>query len=97
MNPAEDFALSHRVLDDGRVEIGYTLPEDATDVFLGLWNQHAFYIRTLVDAPTGEAGRHTVVWDGTDANGDPAGPGVFISRMSTGNDRGASGMFRVSA
>ncbi len=85
--------LSHRRLDNGKVEVIYTLAEDSTDVFVGLWSQHAFYIRTLVEEPFGQAGEHRIVWNGKDQNGDPAGPGVYISRMSTGNNCGASDRF----
>lgn len=76
--------------DDGTVRISYTLPEDAENVFLGLWNKFAFHIRTLVSEKTQTRGKRTVVWDGKDDLGNPAGAGVFICRMCTDGEKGAS-------
>ncbi len=91
--PAQQPGLSHRALEDGRIEVIYDLAAGSTDVFVGIWAQHAFFLRTLVEKPSVSAGRHSVIWDGKDENGDPAGPGVFITRMSVGQTSGASDMF----
>jgi photosystem II stability/assembly factor-like uncharacterized protein len=76
--------------DDGRVEISYQLAEDTENVFLGLWNKFAFHVRTLVNEQRQARGRHTIVWDGKDDQGNPVGPGVFICRMCTAGAVGAS-------
>ncbi len=81
--------------DDGTVEISYTLPEDAENVFVGLWNKFAFHIRTLVSEPSQTSGRRTVVWDGKDDQGNSAGPGVFICRMCTAGEKGASQLIEL--
>ena len=90
ITPAPRFELSQVSNDDGTVHISYTLPEDTENVFLGLWNRFAFHVRTLVNAKRQTRGRHTIVWDGKDDQGNPTGPGVFICRMCTAGDLGAS-------
>jgi flagellar hook assembly protein FlgD len=35
-------------------------------------------------------GKQTIIWDGKDDQGNPVGPGVFICRMCTAGDKGAS-------
>jgi flagellar hook assembly protein FlgD len=47
-------------------------------------------VRTLVDGERQSAGRHTVVWDGTDKNGKPLGGDLYISRMSVDGKTGES-------
>lgn len=84
------FELAQMPSGDGTVQISYTLPEDAENVFVGLWNKFAFHIRTLVSEKSQTRGRRTVVWDGKDDQGNPAGPGVFICRMCTDGGKGAS-------
>lgn len=84
------FELTQVSKGDGTVRISYTLPEDAENVFVGLWNKFAFHIRTLVNEKTQARGRRTIVWDGKDDQGNPAGPGLFICRMCTDGEKGAS-------
>jgi photosystem II stability/assembly factor-like uncharacterized protein len=91
----EAFALTQVPNEDGTVQISYTLPEDTENVFLGLWNRFAFHVRTLVNATRQTRGRHTIVWDGKDDQGNPAGPGVFICRMCTAGGLGASQLIDV--
>ena len=86
------FELAQIPSEDGTVRISYMLPEDAENVFVGLWNKFAFHVRTLVSEKTQTRGRRTVVWDGKDDQGNPAGPGVFICRMCTDGGKGASQM-----
>ncbi|HMG71860.1 MAG TPA: FlgD immunoglobulin-like domain containing protein, partial [Pyrinomonadaceae bacterium] len=90
IDPGLGFELAQVPNDDGTVQISYTLPEDAENVFVGLWNKFAFHIRTLVSEKTQTRGRRTVIWDGKDDQGNPAGPGVFICRMCTAGEKGAS-------
>jgi photosystem II stability/assembly factor-like uncharacterized protein len=81
--------------DDATVAISYTLPEDSENVFIGLWNKFAFHVRTLVSERKQSKGTRTVVWDGKDDQGNPAGEGVYICRMCTEGEKGASQMIRL--
>jgi photosystem II stability/assembly factor-like uncharacterized protein len=81
--------------EDGTVRISYTLPEDAENVFVGLWNKFAFHIRTLVSEQSQTRGTRTIVWDGKDDQGNSAGPGVFICRMCTEGEKGASQLIEL--
>ena len=90
--PTPDFALEYKQLADGKLEISYQLPHDAEHVFIGLWNQFAFYVKTVVQAKTQHAGRHHVIWDGCDDHGNPAGKGVYICRLSVDGCQGGSQM-----
>lgn len=74
--------------EDGTVEISYTLPEDTENVFVGLWNKFVFHVRTLVSEKKQTRGRHTIVWDGKDDQGNPAGPeslSAGVHRRRTGS------------
>jgi flagellar hook assembly protein FlgD len=84
------FELTQVQNDDGTVQISYTLPQDAENVFVGLWNKFAFHVRTLVSEKMQLRGKQTIIWDGKDDQGNPVGPGVFICRMCTAGDKGAS-------
>ena len=90
IDPGQGFELTQVSNADGTVQISYTLPEDSENVFVGLWNKFAFHIRTLVNEKTQTRGRRTIVWDGKDDQGNPAGPGIFICRMCTDGGKGAS-------
>jgi len=90
IEPDHGFELAQVPNDDGTVQISYTLPQDAENVFVGLWNKFAFHIRTLVSEKRQARGKRTIVWDGKDDHGNPAGPGVFICRMCTAGGKGAS-------
>ena len=89
------FELSQVQNDDGTVQISYTLPEDAENVFVGLWNKFAFHVRTLVSEKMQRRGKQTIIWDGKDDQGNPVGPGVFICRMCTAGEKGASQMIEL--
>jgi len=90
------FELAQLPNDDGTVQISYTLWEDAENVFVGLWNKFAFHIRTLVSEKTQTRGKRTIVWDGKDDQGNPVGPGVFICRMCTAGENGASQLIELN-
>ena len=92
VEPDHGFDVAAGSAADGTVEISYTLPENAENVFVGLWNKFAFHIRTLVSEESQTRGRRTVVWDGKDDQGNPAGPGVYILRMCTAGEKGTSRM-----
>ena len=95
VNQDHGFELAQVPNDDGTVQISYTLPEDAENVFVGLWNKFAFHVRTLVSEKTQTRGRRTVIWDGKDDQGNPAGAGVFICRMCTAGEKGASQLIEL--
>jgi hypothetical protein len=91
------FELTQVQNDDGTVQISYTLPEDAENVFVGLWNRFAFHVRTLVSEKMQIRGRQTVIWDGKDDHGNHVGPGVFICRMCTAGEKGASQLIELQS
>lgn len=93
--PDHGIAVAQVRAEDATVAIRYTLPEDAQNVFLGLWNKFAFHIRTLVDEKVQSRGTRTVVWDGKDDRGNPAGEGLYICRMCTAGAKGASVMVHL--
>jgi len=95
VDPDHGFELAQIPSDDGTVRISYTLPADAENVFVGLWNKFAFHIRTLVSETTQARGQRTIVWDGKDDQGNSAGPGVFICRMCTAGGKGASQLIEL--
>ena len=63
--------------------IRYTLPV-AGGVQLEIVNTLGQTINALVNQHQ-QAGTHSVVWDGTDMNGDQASTGVYIYRLKTAN------------
>lgn len=77
------------------VEINYVLPQDAQNVFVGIWNHFAFHVKTLVKGESQKAGRHSVVWDGTDNAGRRLPGGVYICRMSVDGHTGESQSVRL--
>jgi photosystem II stability/assembly factor-like uncharacterized protein len=77
------------------VEITYVLPQDAERVFVGIWNHFAFHVKTLVSGAGQRAGRHAILWDGTDNAGRPLGGGMYICRMSVDGRTGESQTVRL--
>lgn len=90
------FAMAHVPFDSrGSVQISYVLEADADTVFVGIWNHFAFHVRTLVDSMPQAKGRHRVVWDGRNAEGNRLAGGVYICRMSVNGTAGDSQMVRL--
>lgn len=91
---SHDYQLECKPLEDGKMAISFSLPKGVNTVYAGLWNQFAFYVKTLINGkPQGEAdenGRYTLVWDGRDESGNQAGSGVFICRLSVDGREGSS-------
>ena len=84
--------LTSRAEADGRgpgVTIRYTVPEGVDRLYVGLWNHFGWHVRDLVDARDPAAGEVTVTWDGKDDAGRPLAGGVYICRLSAG-DQAAS-------
>ncbi len=65
-------------------DVRYELPS-ASPVRIDVFNAAGQRVRTLVDLGSQPAGKHSVVWDGTDERGEKAPPGVYFSRLSTGS------------
>lgn len=97
MESAQGFEIDHAPTQQGEVEITYTLPKDTPNVFIGLWNQFAFHVRTLINEKSQTKGRKTVIWDGKDDAGNPVGHGVFICRICIDGEVGDSKMIRLLA
>ncbi len=93
--PQHDFALEYKKQADGTLEISYQLPDDTENVFVGLWNQFAFYVKTLVHDKVQGQGRQTIVWNGCDNEGNPLGQGVYICRLSADGRQGGSQMIKL--
>jgi hypothetical protein len=62
--------------------ISYGLPEDAT-VVMKVYNVLGQEIRTLVNEQQ-PAGYYTVIWDGSNDNGEMVSTGVYIYRLTAG-------------
>ena len=77
----------------GAARIGFALPRD-TRVRLDVLDLQGRRVRVLVDAAL-PAGEHVAVWDGRDAAGAPAGPGVYFYRMQAGGFTARRRLVRV--
>ena len=95
MGTVPGFEISQKPTPQGEVEIGYTLPRDTPNVFIGLWNKFAFHVRTLINEKSQTKGRQTVIWDGKDDAGNPVGEGLFICRICIDGEVGDSQMIRL--
>lgn len=61
--------------------IRYDLPKEAP-VTMEVYNVLGVRVRTLLTGETISAGRHTMMWDGRDDNGNAAPSGVYLYRIS---------------
>jgi uncharacterized repeat protein (TIGR01451 family) len=64
-----------------RTTLSFDLPR-AGQIKLALYDLRGRHVQTLVSGQV-EAGAHTVVWQGTDAQGQPVSSGVYLARMET--------------
>ncbi len=64
-------------------DISFSLPV-AGKVTLDIYNVLGQKVTTLVDGYF-DAGEHTVVWDGTDANHNPVSSGIYLYRLQAGD------------
>ena len=69
----------------GRTTLRYALPHDGP-VSLRLFDAQGRLVRTLADGGS-EAGEHTATWDGRDAGGGRANPGVYLARLEADGRR----------
>ncbi len=67
----------------GRVSARFTLPADAADVSLAVFDLSGRRVRRLVDGPLA-AGTHRVEWDGLAADGVRPAAGVYLIRLQAG-------------
>ncbi len=61
--------------------IRFDLPKEAP-VTMEVYNVLGVRVRTLLAGETISAGRHTMMWDGRDDNGNAAPSGVYLYRVS---------------
>ncbi|MEW5993879.1 MAG: T9SS type A sorting domain-containing protein [Candidatus Zixiibacteriota bacterium] len=64
-------------------KIEYSLPA-ASKIRIVVYNILGQQVKTLIDTEQ-EAGKHTVVWNGTDGSGDEVASGVYFYRLTVGN------------
>lgn len=73
--------------------IRFELPEEA-DVTLRIFDLAGREVRTLV-AGRQAAGAHSVIWDGRDDSGRPAGAGLHLCRILYGDQRASRKLVRL--
>lgn len=67
---------------DAGTDIRYDLPS-AERVKITIYDVTGKVVRTLVDLPLQQAGRHSATWDGRDDAGRRVAPGIYFSRLET--------------
>jgi len=65
--------------------IAFTVPAGAENATLRIYDVSGRLITTLLDEPM-PAGAHSVVWDGTNRNGEHLASGVYFARLNAGTD-----------
>jgi hypothetical protein len=70
----------------GYVNLSYTLPR-AARVTLRIYDSKGSLVRALLDDRTQAANTYDVSWDGTDAGGRLAPPGMYFIRLEVDDDR----------
>lgn len=58
----------------------------ASKIRLDVYNLNGQFVKTLIDNQTYPLGGHSAKWDGTDASGRKASPGMYIYRLSVGKN-----------
>ncbi len=66
-------------------EIRYSIPSDSK-VEIVVYNTLGQKVKTLLSARQ-EAGRHSVVWDATNENGNPVSSGIYFYTVTAGSDK----------
>lgn len=93
--PDPQFLSSREPADStGPVNIGITVPMDASRLTVNIWERFGEGVRQLVDEPEPAAGSRTVEWDVTNDAGERLDPGTFILRVTV-DDRSESRMVRI--
>ncbi len=65
--------------------VGYAVPRTGA-VDLSIYDASGRLVRTLVDVPSHDAGRHSVSWDGRDENGVEVAAGVYFARLTVDSE-----------
>jgi flagellar hook assembly protein FlgD len=65
--------------------VGYAVPRTGS-VALSIYDASGRLVRTLVDVPSHDAGRHSVSWDGRDENGMEVAAGVYFARLTVDSE-----------
>lgn len=65
-----------------KTSIGFNLPIQS-NVNLIIYNIHGQKIRTILDNPILDKGRHEILWDGMDDNGYPNSSGIYFYQLRT--------------
>ncbi len=65
--------------------IAFTVPAGAENATLRIYDVSGRLVATLVDEPM-PAGAHSVVWDGTNRDGERLASGVYFARLNAGMD-----------
>jgi len=68
----------------GPVTLAYTLPQ-AAPVWLAIYDAFGRRVRELRTGALQDAGEHRLSWDGRDATGREAAPGVYLARLVAGD------------
>jgi predicted outer membrane repeat protein len=86
------FALGQNVPNpfNPQTAIRFTIPAP-TRVQLSVFNTHGQIVRNLIDTDM-SLGSHSVMWDGRDATGRAVSSGVYVYRLTTGNETKARRM-----
>jgi len=81
--PALSFGLEQNYPNpfNPATEIRFSL-QTADRAVLNIYNVKGQLVKTMIDARLA-AGRHSVVWDGRDASGQPVGSGVYFARLTS--------------
>jgi hypothetical protein len=66
--------------------ISFNIAEDSTPVSLNIYNMRGQRIARIVDGNYAK-GKHSVVWQGIDHNGNSQGSGLYIIELRAGNYR----------
>jgi flagellar basal-body rod modification protein FlgD len=64
----------------GTVQLGYTLPVSAAGVSISVYDSLGTLVRTITNVPT-DKGDSTVVWDGTNDNGQALAEGKYTFKV----------------
>jgi hypothetical protein len=65
--------------------VGYAVPRTGS-VALSIYDASGRLVRTLVEVPSHDAGRHSVSWDGRDENGVEVAAGVYFARLTVDSE-----------
>jgi hypothetical protein len=64
--------------------ISFSVPQTSSFVILSIYNIKGQKVKTLVNEVL-PAGKHSVVWNGRDANGKRVGSGIYFYKLKAGN------------